>query len=79
MMVEIKVGYGKECQEDIIIHTSMISLSKILVDDKWIRQLHIKDPVPDCSSYFELTETEFQTARQKLLEGKPNTVIEISS
>ena len=78
MMVEIRVVNGKECVDSIIIHTSNISLSKTTIDGEGeVMKIHINDA--GCSSYFELTEDEFQHARKKLLAGEPNTVIEFSS
>ena len=80
MMVEIKVGQPKTGTAILIVDTVNISLSKTTVDgEEDIFKIHIKDITPDCSSYFELTEDEFNTARKKLLAGKPNTVIEIAT
>ena len=77
MMVEIRVA-NKECVDSIVIHASNISLSKTTIDGEGeVMKIHINDA--GCSSYFEMTEAECQDARKKLLEGKPNTVIEISS
>ena len=79
MMVEIKVGQPKTGTAILIVDTVNISLSKTTVDgEEDIFKIHIKDITPDCSSYFELTEDEFNTARKKLLSGEPNTVIEIA-